>query len=89
MTACVIFSPSLASASAFILDKIIAEISGGENVLRWPLTSTCIPPWLRFQLDPFIVFEPTVQVTFALMFDTITAELTTAHDKLSHLRRFL
>src|SRR5437667_12475562 len=41
MTACVTFSPSFASASAFILDKIIAEISGGEKVLRWPFTSTC------------------------------------------------
>ncbi len=31
-TACVIFSPRYASASAFILARIIAEISGGENV---------------------------------------------------------
>src|SRR5204863_9339228 len=37
ITACVILSPSLASASAFIFDKIIAEISGGENVFFCPL----------------------------------------------------
>ena len=34
MTACVIFSPSFASASAFSFARIIALISGGENVLR-------------------------------------------------------
>ena len=34
MTAWVIFSPSLASASALSFARIIAEISGGGNVLR-------------------------------------------------------
>jgi hypothetical protein len=38
--------------------------------------------------------EPALQIdtakpTFRAMFDTIKAELTTAADKLSHLRRFL
>jgi hypothetical protein len=41
MTACVIFSPSFASASLLSFAKIIAEISGGEKVLSWPPTSTC------------------------------------------------
>ena len=41
MTACVIFSPSFASASALSFARIIAEISGGENVFLSPFTSTC------------------------------------------------
>jgi hypothetical protein len=41
MTACVIFSPSFASASAFSFARIIAETSGGLNVFFSPFTSTC------------------------------------------------
>src|SRR6266403_846340 len=40
MTAWMIFSPSLDSASALSLPRIIADISGGENVLRSPPTET-------------------------------------------------
>src|SRR5438552_13671208 len=52
ITACVIFSPSFASASAFIFDKIIAEISGGEKALRCPFTSTwtCASPFAAFTI---------------------------------------
>jgi len=62
MTACVIFSPSFASASARSFDKIIAEISGGENVLSWPFTSTCtcaspLAAFDDFVRDAFLFFE--------------------------------
>jgi hypothetical protein len=40
MTAWVIFSPSLASASLLSLARIIAEISGGEKALGFPSIST-------------------------------------------------
>ena len=43
MTACVIFSPRYASASAFIFARIIAEISGGLKVFSSlpTITLTC------------------------------------------------
>jgi hypothetical protein len=49
-------------------------------------------PFVEFPLQsPQIIgLQPThPRPTFPAMFDTITAELTTATDKLDHLRRFL